>query len=831
MNASQRNLVLGLILTAAVAAGCSKDHGLSPNYSPVDPRGGADKPPVPTRLSAAVGNRSVALSWSLPDSADAATVRLYRIYKQTTLDEPASVTDSSTTSPKTLIDLTNGRTILLSVSAVLTNGLEGKRSAEVEVSPALSVVTIDGGSEVTGSRSVTLTFTGPAGATGVVLGSKSDLTDAVSLNYATTVSWTLPEGDGEKTVYARITDGLGNPSQIISDTIRLDTRAEIVSFDFEGAEVRTPGDAIVFRMDTREPLGSAEVEIPRGGTRRELRDDGVSPDQSANDGVYTLQYVAERNQQFLGGEIVGHFSDEAGNTAPERSGTRRLTVHAAPPALVLSPPASSDPQEIELEWSRAPEGVPFGSYRLYRGDAPGVADAAARRLITEVQDPSAVRHSDSGVEPGRVYYYVVELVDPLGAETPSNEVSGSAKLNQPPAAVLLALPYAVTEKSVSLSWSRNADVDFSLYRVLRAEHPSVMSDPTRRTLTEIRERATTAYVDEAEMEQGQTYYYVVEAVDDLGLGAGSNERSATLDDLYPSAVELSAPGPAGETSIGLVWTANAELDFESYRLYRSSTAGVGETADLITTLPESERTRWTDGGLVENTDYYYRVFVRDKGGNLTPSNEIKVTTENVDPTAVTLNAPTEVTGTTTSTVDLSWTASAAHDFDAYHVYRDTSPAVGEGSTLVRAIDASSTTTYRDAGLADNTRYYYRVFVLDNAGGSSGSTERSIVTANRAPTPVTLTVSGSTTTSISLSWSANVNSDFFEYRLMRGSAPSQITQTVATFSRVEQITYTDYLPSQSPDVDVFYKVVVADKDIDDGTSLTSDSNIVSARVRQ
>ncbi len=40
----------------------------------------------------------------------------------------------------------------------------------------------------------------------------------------------------------------------------------------------------------------------------------------------------------------------------------------------------------------------------------------------------------------------MELVDPLGDATPSNEVAGSAKVNQPPAAVVLAVPYAITEK-------------------------------------------------------------------------------------------------------------------------------------------------------------------------------------------------------------------------------------------------------------------------------------------------------------------------------------------------------------------------------------------------
>ena len=171
----------------------------------------------------------------------------------------------------------------------------------------------------------------------------------------------------------------------------------------------------------------------------------------------------------------------------------------------------------------------------------------------------------------------------------------------------------------------------------------------------------------------------------------------------------------------------------------------------------------------------------------------------------------------------------AHDFEAYRLYRDTSPAVGETATLVRSIDAAATTSYRDAGLKDNTRYYYRVFVRDDAGGTAGSAERSLVTANRPPTPVTLSRTGSTSTSISLSWTMNNDADFNEYRLLRGTSPSAINQSVATFNRAEQTTYTDFLPDGNPDQDLFYKLVVADRDIDDGSSMTSDSNIVSGRV--
>lgn len=816
-------------LAVLLSAACSKDHDLGPTRNPRDPASGGERPPVPIDLAAEIDDRAIQLAWSLPNDATGASIRSYRIYRRAALDEAFTLADSAATSPKRISGLPNGTALLLSVSAVLENGLEGARSSEIAAAPGLFAISINEGFAVTASRSVRIASEAPLGTTAIHLSDDPQMLDAVVLSFSGSVPWVLPDGDGIHTVFARFADGAGNLSAIHSDAIRLDTKAEILSFTYEGAETRQPGDEIVFRLDAGESPGTAQAEIPRGGRRWTMRDDGIAPDAAAGDGVYSLLYPAEIAVQFVGAEIVGQFVDEAGNSAQARASNRRLTIHALPPALTLEEPGSPDAQSINLRWSRAPEATPFASYRLLRAEHSGVDTAGDRVLVRESTGRSQTEHIDSGLEPGRRYYYRVQLVDPDGFSSFSNEVSRLPLTNEPPTAVLLAAPYGITEESVRLEWTRNYDTDFSLYRILRGERPGIDSDPTRRTVTEIRNAATVTYEDRTEMEEGKTYYYRIEVEDLLGARTLSNEVDATLDDLYPAPSNLSAGDPAGETTIGLSWSRNNDLDFESYRLYRSETAGVGETATLVTTLVDSERLRWLDTGLRENTDYFYRIFVRDRGGHSTPSNELSVTTDNADPAAVTLNTPTEVSGSQTPTVDLSWSASTAHDFQAYRIYRDTSPAVGETSTLVRVVDLASTTTYRDAGLTDNTRYYYRVFVRDDAGGSTGSVERAIVTANRAPTPVTLSLTGTTTTSISLSWTRNNDPDFDSYRLLRGTAPGSITQTVATFNRIEQTTYTDFLPEGDPDQDYFYKIVVQDKAIDGGGALSSDSNIVSGRL--
>ncbi|NWF91198.1 MAG: hypothetical protein HXY50_17260 [Ignavibacteriaceae bacterium] len=627
MSARWRLATVGfLMLLLGGGGGCSNEHAFDVGQNPRDPAAGGLMPPVPTRIAATVGNRRVAVSWRLADSSLANRVRSYRVYRKDPVSGEVEFADSSATSPCSVDGLVNGTPAWFSVSAVLDNGLEGVRSRETLATPGLYALAIADGRAVTNSRSVLLDLRGPTGTVAVTLGSAPDLRGSSPIGFASRLAWTLDEGDGEKRVYARFTDVDGNPSEIVDDAIRLDTHAEISDFSFSGSESRAPGEIIVFTLVAGEAGGQAEVEIARGGPRRAMRDDGIAPDLAPADGVYTLAYEAESSQQFLAAEMVGHFRDEAGNEAPERAAPRLLTVHADPPPVALEEPTSPGPREITLRWSRAPEGIPFARYVVYRSESPGVATDPSRRLIQEISSRNQTSCTDTGLQPATSYYYVVELVDPLGFSTPSNEVVGRPMANDPPAAVVLDPPFGVTAREVHLTWSRNFDADFSAYRVIRGERSDVLRDPDRRILITIQSSGTTNHTDTSELTEGTTYRYVVEVVDALGASSASNEVTAVIDDLYPAGVTLSAPDPVGQTTIGLSWTASEERDFQSYRLFRSQSAGVGEDDQLIATITEAERTRWIDQGLQTSQNYYYRIFVRDRGGHTSPSNEIMVTT-------------------------------------------------------------------------------------------------------------------------------------------------------------------------------------------------------------
>lgn len=827
MNHWQRALLPIAGLVWLTLAGCGKDHDPGGIQNPRDPNDGGLRPPIPSGLDASIASRSVTLSWELGDSTDVQRITKYRVYRRFPTEESPTLADSAAAPPLTLRGLRNGQRYELSVASVLDNGLEGKRSDELAVVPAVFGIVIEDGRAKTRNPRPALLLEAPEGTTGMQLANTEDVRLAPTVPFSAARAWELLPGDGEKIVYVRFLDLLGNPSSVISDTIELDTRAEIRSVAFSPTTL-APGQTLHVELDAGESNGRASIQLGSDARVLELRDDGLGGDSTQNDGLYELDYLVEENLELQDALVRGSFTDQAENEAADRLSTERLNVHRNPDPVVLSPITSPSPEELLLTWSQATDATRFDAYRIYRAEVAGVDTAPTRRSVETISDRTNTTFTDRGLDPSRTYYYRVYVLDPFGNEVSSNERSAKPTENVPPASVTLQSPLRVGETSISLSFSRSQDPDFQSYRIYRGEQQDLDQDPNRRLLATATDANDTNYEDSAELEENFTYYYEIHVVDDLGASAKSNTVSARTQDRLPSAVTIETPSSVGETAILLGWSENQDRDFARYEVRRALQAGVSTASQLLATLTAAENTSYLDTGLTENTEYFYRVFIVDRGANLVGSNEITQTTSNADPSAVTLNAPSEVSGAQTPSVTVTWTASSAHDFEAYRIYRDTSPAVSESSTLVRTVDNSAVLSFTDSGLEDNTRYYYRVFVRDDAAGTTGSNEQSMVTANRAPRPVTLSVSGTTTSSISLSWTQNNDDDFVEYRLLQGTNSSSFPTVVSTFTQREQTGHTVFV-SESDSTVYFFKVEVYDQSINSSQRLKTDSNVVSGQA--
>ena len=282
---------------------------------------------------------------------------------------------------------------------------------------------------------------------------------------------------------------------------------------------------------------------------------------------------------------------------------------------------------------------------------------------------------------------------------------------------------------VTVRWSESRDDAFSAYRLFRSQSAPVDS------LSELIETATsstTVEFEDADVVEGRTYSYRIYVQDEHGLASGSNTLDVPVPNVRPpAAVTLETPSATSETAIALEWSKATDLDFAAYRVHRNETGAVTSNDELIGEIDDIDRLFWDDTGLdgtglVENTTYYYRVFLFDQADLSSRSNEVEARTKNQAPPDVVMNDPTAVDSMAAT---LSWEESAAHDFAYYRLYRDEIPTVTTESHLVIELDDTSFNAFRDSTLQSEQRYHYRVFVVDDAPSpkSTGSNTVSVDT--------------------------------------------------------------------------------------------------------
>lgn len=316
------------------------------------------------------------------------------------------------------------------------------------------------------------------------------------------------------------------------------------------------------------------------------------------------------------------------------------------------------------------------------------------------------------------------FTDAAGNTATALEATRTLTVRKPPTAIVLTeaiVSVPPDPARVTLRWEQSLDSDFASYRVFRSDDAVVDGSDLMVATTSSRGNTESADSDVAE---GKSYFYSVFVRGSSGLETGSNTLEVAVPNVRPpSAVTLRSPDGVGVTRLALAWSRNEDLDFASYAVYRAEEGGVDDSAELVATITDQDRTFVDDSGLVENTEYHYRVYVLDTAGLRARSNEVSERTVNEDPPAVVLSPATSITSTAAT---LTWGASDAHDFKAYRLYRADNAAVSTGSTLVGEILDRQGTSFRDEVLDPATRYYYRVFVVDE-GPDSKSTGSNVVT--------------------------------------------------------------------------------------------------------
>ena len=395
----------------------------------------------------------------------------------------------------------------------------------------------------------------------------------------------------------------------------------------------------------------------------------------------------------------------------EASATPRPAAN--PPGSPRNLGASAGDGVVTLGWS-APSsdgGSPITNYRVYQKQ-----NSQTFSLIATVG--VAYSYTDNSVTNGVTYSYVVRAVNGVGEGGPSNEVSAT-----PTGPRLPDAPQNLRAKSakgsIDLRWSPPGSnggspiTGYNVYRGLTSGDRSVS----------LHLGVVTAYTDTG-LTYGQTYFYVVRALNGVGEGPPSNEASAAPANVPDSPRNLQAS--AGNGAVTIQWTdpqSDGGSAITNFKIYRGTTAG-GET--LVTTV--GTLNSYTDTGLTNGQLYFYRVSAVNSVGEGGLSTEVSATPSSGQTVPST---PQNVEATAgNGKVMLAWSepgSNGGSSILSYTVFRGLSSE--SLSILVEGVQGLS---LLDSAVTNGVTYEYAVSAVNGVG--EGPRSASVAATPKASGP-------------------------------------------------------------------------------------------------
>lgn len=724
----------------------------------------AQSPSAPILMTPAEGNAGVFLRWTAPSSDGGSPITNYRLYRGIASHKETVLTTVGDVFGYNDTNVRGGVTYYYTVSSINLIG-EGAQSTEVSATPpsAPSAPTLY--SIVRGNNQVALAWTAPGSDGGlpicnykvyrgttsgeetpiITLGNVMTYTDTGLANgqtYYYKASAVNPVGESSLSIEASATPASTptNPQSLSANG----GNAQIALI--WSAPASDGGSAITaYRVYRGNTSGGETTLVTTTGNVLTYTNTGLANGQTYYYRVSALNAIGE-------GAPSSELSAMPINT-PSAPLNLRAASHNGSIALTWQPPNSNG-------------GSAVIEYEVWRG-----ASSGAETLLADSN--LSLSFNDTGLTNGQSYYYFVKARNAQGLGPGSNEVSATPSGT----VVVPTAPQALTAASgngqIVLSWSApssNGGAEITNYNLYAGATSG--GETLFLTLGNL-----LAYICTG-LTNGQTYYYMVSAVNSAGEGPQSNEIS-TIPATTPSAPTISSAAP-GNAQIALTWTApssNGGSTITGYNVYRGTSAA-GES--LQATI--GNVFTYKDSSLANGQTYYYKISAVNSIGEGPQSSEASATPFTVP------SAPQNFVATAgSSQVTLTWMAPSSNggsSISGYKVYRGT--ASGSEAIL---ITLGNVLTYVDTGLASGQTYYYKISALNSAGEGVPSREASIALITVPSAPMNL-VATAGNTQIALTWSApssNGGATITAYRVYRGTTSGGET-ILATLGNV--LTYSD-----------------------------------------
>lgn len=280
--------------------------------------------------------------------------------------------------------------------------------------------------------------------------------------------------------------------------------------------------------------------------------------------------------------------------------TCRVTADSIlPPDLVTGLQSTALGNGIALDWDDEPASQRVSEYSVYRSTNRGgpfsLLDTTVISSYTDLTATASI-----------LYWYRITATN-TGGESDYTDISGEYFPDTtPPGVPIITATTQVGTNAVEIDWTAPTNADLGGYNVYR-------STSSGGTFTKLNTAGlvTSATFTDLSATAGSHWYYRVTSVDVTGneSAAATTDFAVPASDTTPPAVPIGLIAVNNKTFILINWSANHDVDFASYSIFRSDD---GYTTALATGLTSAT---YQDTTAVIGTSYQYKVIAVDTNSN------------------------------------------------------------------------------------------------------------------------------------------------------------------------------------------------------------------------
>ncbi|APJ04522.1 fibronectin type III domain-containing protein [Silvanigrella aquatica] len=452
--------------------------------------------------------------------------------------------------------------------------------------------------------------------------------------------------------------------------------------------------------------------------------------------------------------------------------------------------SSTNLTTASINWSSS---LGATSYDISYGTSSGVYTITLPTVSSSVTLP----YSFSGLTAGNLYYVMVIAKNAYGSVIANSEKQLLMRAGIPTGLSISS----VTSTAASLLWNvlnGNPNVTYNIYRSTINSSPFV-ANPSTAVCNILSTNSPNNVCNDSLITENTNYYYVITSSNLVGESSRSSTVSTTT--ALATAPSFSTTTNITPTSMTLNWNSAPNNGTVIYRLYRSSSSSSGPWIGPIN-VPSSALT-FSDLGLTENTNYYYKVTALNNAPNAIALDSSVLSISTALSTIPTFIEP--ATNVTSNSITLNWNSAPHNGSMIYSLYRSTSGTTGPWEGPINV--PSSSKTFTDTNLFENQIYYYRVSARNSLSGASDifSAATEVTTAIITIPKFISSASNITANSLKLNWNILPNNGKVTYILYRS-----LTGILGSFGSpiFEKDSVTSYLDlNVSENTNYYYQLTV------------------------